>query len=270
MACEAEGINHGEKERRVECMDIEGTYTLQAEVEEVWQCLMDAQTLQHAIPGLERLESTGQHMYAFTLRIKQAPLRGIYAGHALIDTICYPGPPASYHFSLEGDGQHNPFQGIWDIRLIQQQDNTVVVYTGTLNPGKVGALLPPTLVKGAIKILIQQFFTNLAEQLRTTAGAAYTIPMFDLSEAQVINSDTLNGEGEIDASTPYYGSGDVEAPVPAPTILHTLVRLAGLGKHDPVRENLWVTRLKRWGAFSVLLLLVWIGTRLPRRLFPRD
>src|SRR5581483_3851699 len=165
-------------------MDIEGTYTLQAEVEEVWQCLMDTQALRRAIPGLERLESSRSRTYAFTLRVKQAPLRGVYAGQALIDTICYPGPPASYHLSIEGDGQHNPFQGIWDIRLIQQQDNTVVTYTGTLNPGKIGALLPPTLIKGAIKILVQQFFANLAERLRTTTGALYAVPAFDVPEAR--------------------------------------------------------------------------------------
>jgi len=254
-------------------MDIEGTYTLQAEVEEVWQCLMDTQALRRAIPGLERLESSRSRTYAFTLRVKQAPLRGVYAGQALIDTICYPGPPASYHLSIEGDGQHNPFQGIWDIRLIQQQDNTVVTYTGTLNPGKIGALLPPTLIKGAIKILVQQFFANLAERLRTTTGALYAVPAFDVPEARAGYFDGLNGqdeEGEINAPARHDRSGDIEAPLPARTTLHTLVRLAGLGNHDPVREDRWVIRLKRFGAFSVLLLLVWIGTRLPRRLLPRN
>ena len=248
-------------------MDIEGTYTLQAPVEEVWQCLMDQQTLQHTIPGLERLEppesieSTEQHTYAFTLRVKQAPLRGVYQGRVLVDDIHY---PTSYRLSLEGDGQHNPFQGIWDIRLSQQQDNTVVAYTGTLNPGKIGTLRPPSLVKGTIKILIQQFFTSLAEQLRTTTGAIHLVPTFEGVEAQEEYDD------ERAISGPYNGRTGVEASSPARTALHTLVRLIGLGSHDPVQEELWVTRLKRLGAFSALLLLMWIGTRLPRRLLPRN
>ena len=248
-------------------MDIEGTYTLQAPVEEIWQCLMDQQTLQHTIPGLERLEppesieSTVLHTYAFTLRVKQAPLRGVYQGRVMVDDIHY---PTSYRLSLEGDGQHNPFQGIWDIRLSQQQDNTVVAYTGTLNPGKIGALRPPSLVKGTIKILIQQFFTNLAEQLRTTTGAIHLVPTFEGAEAQEEYDD------ERAISGPYNGRTGVEASSPARTALHTLVRLIGLGSHDPVQEELWVTRLKRLGAFSALLLLMWIGTRLPRRLLPRD
>src|SRR3984893_13233678 len=163
-------------------MDIEGTYTLQAPVEEVWQCLMDLQTLRHALPGLERLESTEQLAYAFTLRIKQAPLRGVYTGRATIGTD-FSGPPMSCFLVLEGDGPHNPFQGTWDIRLSQLQDNTIVAYSGALNAGKMSALLPPSLVKGAVKILIQQFFANLAEQLRTTPVPLYLAPGLDASDA---------------------------------------------------------------------------------------
>jgi uncharacterized protein len=248
-------------------MDIEGTYTLQAQMKEIWQCLMDQQTLQHAIPGLERLESTGQHTYAFTLRIKQAPLRGVYQGQVMVDNLRY---PTSYRLSLEGDGQHNTLQGIWDICLSPQHDNTVVAYTGTLNPGKMSALLPPTLVKGTLKILIQQFFTSLAEQLRTTTGAIYPSATLDESEARAGYDDDGNGQGGRNESGSYNGRSGDEASLPTQTILHTLVRLIGLGNHDSVLENLWVARLKRIGAFSVLVLLVWIGTRLPRRLFPHD
>jgi carbon monoxide dehydrogenase subunit G len=258
-------------------MDIEGTYTLQAPVEEVWQYLVDLQALQHAMPGLERLESTGQLAYAFTLRIKQAPLRGVYQGKVMVDSAPYPDPLTSYRFSIEGDGQHTPFQGIWDIRLSQQHDNTVVAYSGALNPGKMSALLPPSLVKGAVKILIQQFFANLAEQLRTTTDALYLVPGFDESEAQEEYGDDLDGqtgaygkENGRHALASFNEPIDGEPSLPARSLMHRLVRLVGLGNHDTALEEQWVTRLQRFGAFSVLLLLVWIGTRLPRRLLPRD
>jgi carbon monoxide dehydrogenase subunit G len=246
-------------------MDIEGTYTLQAPVEEVWQCLMDLQALRHAMPGLERLVSTGQRAYAFTLRIKQAPMRGVYQGKVMVDSASYPDPFTSYRFSIEGDGQQNPFQGIWDIRLSQQHDNTVVAYSGMLNPGKMSALLPPSLAKGAVKILIQQFFANLAEQLRATQDALYLAPGFDASEVQEGYQE--NGHHTLFTfNEPFDG----ESSAPARTLMHGLVRLVGLGHHDDVLEKQWVTRLKRFGVFSVLLLLVWVGTRLPRRLLPRD
>lgn len=259
-------------------MDIEGTYTLQAPVEEVCQSLTDSQTLRLAMPGLEHLEPAGQLTYTFTLRIKQAPLRGIYQGKITVHSSApYPDPLTSYRFSIEGEGQHNPFQGMWDIRLSQQQDNTVVAYSGALNAGKMSALLPSSLVKGAVKILIQQFFTNLAEHLRTTAETLYPAPGFDGAEAQEETGDAHpgrtgeyareNGRHIVDS---FKEPIDIEVPVPARTVMHRLVRLVGLGNHDPALEERWVSRLKRFGAFSVLLLLVWIGTRLPRRLLPRD
>ncbi len=258
-------------------MDIEGTYTLQAPVEQVCQCLMDVQTLRHAMPGLERLEHTGQLTYAFTLRIKQAPLRGVYQGKVTVLSAPYADAFTSYRFSIEEDGQHNLFQGTWDIRLSQQYDNTVVVYSGTPNLGRMSALLPPLLVKGAVKVLIQQFFANLAQQLRTTAEPLYLVPDFDASEEP--ERDDYERDGQIDEydrenerfTAAYFEEPiDGEAPVPAQTIMYRLVRLVGLGGHDPALEEQWVTRLKRYGAFSLLLLLVWIGTRLPRRLLPRD
>jgi uncharacterized protein len=258
-------------------MDIEGTYTLQAPVEEVCQCLADAQTLQHTVPGLERLEPAGPFAYAFALRVKQAPLRGMYQGKITVQSASSPGPLTSYRFSVEGDGQHNPFEGTWDLRLSQQQENTVVAYSGALNPGKMSALLPPALVKGAVKILIQQFFANLAEQLRTMPEPLSPIPGFDTpagQEGYIKERDewareysSENGDYAIASFEEFV---DAEAGVTTQTLTHRLVRLVGLGKHDPVQEEQWAARFKRFGAFSVLLLLVWIGTRLPRRLLPRE
>jgi carbon monoxide dehydrogenase subunit G len=261
-------------------MDIEGTYTLQAPVEDVCQYMADAEMLQHALPGLEHLEPAGPSAYTFALRVKQAPLRGMYQGKITVQSALSPGPVTSCRFLIESDGQHIPFQGIWDIHLSQQQENTVVTYNGALNPGKMSALLPPALVKGAVKILIQQFFTNVAEQLRTTPEPLSLLPGFDASEG----SERQEGYSEeSDGWAREYGrekrdhavisiqeqidSGD---GIPAQTFTHRLVRLIGLGRHDPVLEEQWAVRFKRFGAFSVLLLLIWIGTRLPRRLLPRE
>src|SRR5438552_998859 len=49
-----------------------------------------------------------------------------------------------------------------------------------------------------------------------------------------------------------------------PTFLHRVVHLSGLGEGDPLLEELWVSRVKRYGTLMGLLLLVLLGTRLPR------
>src|SRR5712691_5078183 len=108
-------------------MEIEGTYTLQALPEEVWKCLMDQQTLRRTIPGLERLETLGEHTYTFTLHIKHTPLKGSYSGYGRVVEQHY---PTSYRITVEGEGQQSKFQGEWDIHLSGFKDNTVITYRG--------------------------------------------------------------------------------------------------------------------------------------------
>ena len=50
-----------------------------------------------------------------------------------------------------------------------------------------------------------------------------------------------------------------------PALLHKIVRQLGLGGNDAQLEEQWVIRLRRVGFASMLLLLVWVGTRLPRK-----
>jgi len=229
-------------------MEIEGTYTLQAAPEEVWTCLMDMQTLRRTIPGIEQLEGLGEHTYAFTMHVKHAPLRGTFAGHAVTAEQEY---PFSYHVNVDGEGIPGKFHAEWTIALRALDEHTVVAYQGTLHLTRAGALLPVPLVKGTIKVLIQQFFTALADHLRTTS---YTY--------QATPEDT---GAQFEFTELYNGRTGVSTSPDQPTLLHAIVRQLRLGGNDPLLEEQWVIRLRRIGVASVLLLLVWVGTRLPRK-----
>ena len=144
-------------------MQIEGTYTLQAPPEKVWSCLKDQYTIQHTLPGLERLTKMGEHAYAFTIQIRHAPLRGMYAGHA---TVLGQKEPFSCLLKIEGEEQAHPFRCECDIHLTAHNEHTVVSYQGALQPGGNGALIPAAQVKATVKVLLQQFFTALTDELR--------------------------------------------------------------------------------------------------------
>jgi uncharacterized protein len=237
-------------------MDIEGTYTLQAPPDVVWKLLTDLQTLQRTIPGIERLERSGEDTYAFTLHIKHAPLRGLYTGDAVAAELEY---PFSYQMSADGEGNPGTFHAEWIITLTELDENTVIAYQGSLHFSRANALLPSALIKGTLKALVQQFFTALAEHVRSTS---FSSP--DTSEDSVT---------QLEVSQIHNGREAAWTIPDQPTFLHTLVRQLGLGDNDPSLEQLWVNRLRRIGFISVLLLLVWVGTRLPRklaRLFAND
>lgn len=234
-------------------MDIDGTYTLQASPEVVWTLLMDIQTLQRTMQGIERLERTGEDTYAFTLHIKHAPLRGSYSGSAVATKQEY---PYSYHMRAEGEGIPGTFQAEWNITLTAHDENTVVAYQGSLHFTRTNALLPSPLVKGIIKVLIQQFFTSVADHLRS---ASYTYQ--NASEVHVTQLEVLQIHNDRLANSTFPDK---------PSFLHTVVRQLGLGDNDPLLEQQWVNRLRRIGIVSMLLFLVWVGTRLPRRFGDRQ
>jgi len=136
--------------------------------------------------------------------------------------------------------------------LSSQGENTIIAYKGKLNLGKLGTSLPTPVIRGAAKLLIQQFFTALADQLR----AANPIPVAATGE-HVRGITTLEQPG---------GKIVILPASPHSTFLATIVRRVGLGAGDPAAEALWVNRLKRTGLLLGLLLLVWIGTRIvPRK-----
>jgi carbon monoxide dehydrogenase subunit G len=228
-------------------MDIEGTYTLQATPEDVWKCLMDQQVLRRALPGVEQLEALGENRYAISLAVKQAPLKGSYQGTVTISEQEY---PHRYHISVEGEGRHGPVRGEGEVALQRQENNTVIHYRGVLNAARAGTLLPPPLLKGTAKMLIQQFFLSLADQLRVLRPVE-------------VESVLLVEEPE----QPGLAAGEAPPGLPlrSTSLLHLVVRSLGLGGGDSLSEERWVRTLRRVAALGVLLLLVWVGTKLPRR-----
>jgi carbon monoxide dehydrogenase subunit G len=234
-------------------MDIEGTYTLQATPDEVWQCLMDPQALQRAIPGVEHLEALDDSTFDITLHMQYAPLRGLYSGRIRIFEQQY---PTSYRIVIEGNSRQRSITCEGRVHLSNHGGNTIISYTCSLSQGKPGLLLPAPLVRGTAKLFLQQFFSALAEYLRSLQPvSAGELDMFDLPANLMV--EEVEVEEDIDRAT-----------VPPPTLLHRLIHLLRLGHGDAQAEEHWVQRTRRLGMVCGLLALVWVGTRLPRRIAP--
>jgi carbon monoxide dehydrogenase subunit G len=231
-------------------MDIEGTYTLQAMPDKVWQCLMDPQALRRAIPGLEHLEALDDFTYEITLHIKYGPLSDLYQGRIRIFAQQY---PASYRIAIEGNGRQSSISCEGNVQLSNHEGNTIIRYTCSLHPGKPGTLLPTPYVRGASKLFLQQFFTALADYLRTLQPvSANELDEFDLPvKREGAQVEVLDGD-DAGVMMPY-------------TFLHKLIHLLRLGHGDSREEEQWVLRARRLGMVCGLLALVWVGTRLPRR-----
>ncbi len=107
-------------------------------------------------------------------------------------------------------------------------------------------------MKATIRVLLQHFFTVLTDQLRSgQQGPVYVTTLEEMYEGPFM-------EEQISEQLLMH-------PQSVQTPLHRLVRRLSLGHQNPDLEEQWVRRLRQVGVIAVLLLLVWAGTRLPRR-----
>ncbi len=223
-------------------MNIEGIYTFQAKAEEIRQSLEDQATLRRIIPGLEQLERVSDNRYSVSIHIKYAPLTGSYRGYV---TISKGEQPDSYHCVIESSGGTDTISGICSIQFHENGDNTTLTYKGTLTISKRGTRLSPAVTRGAARLLMQQFFTVLANQVHMD-----TTPLSAEKAGSNGHIDILIAPPESVTRTP---------------IAHGIAHLFRLGADDPLREEIWANWIRRAGLISGFLLLVWIGTRLPPR-----
>ncbi len=225
-------------------MNIEGTYTFQAPPEEVWRLLTNISLLEHALPGIEKLERVGPDAYHLALQIQQAPLQGTYQGKFQITERQH---PSHLSFVIESLGEQDTLSGIGTLSLQQQEQHTVITYKGSLHVGKRNSRLAPTVIKGAAKLLIQQSFALLSEQARASRNG---------HEAEkVYVKEHRNKEKSL---------ADLTAAVRRKASWQTVAHRLRLGANDPVQEKIWGRRVKRASSAAGLLLLIWVGTRLPR------
>lgn len=231
-------------------MEIEGTYTLHATPEEVWHILGDQQTLLHTIPEIQQLERVDDFTQTIALHLTYAPLVGTYYGSV---HIAERHRPSHSHIVIESvrDTQ-NTLSGEAILDLQSHEDTTVVTYTGDITLHRAGTQLQRTVIKGATKLLMQQFFTALEEQLWQQQAARK-----HAEEEIIIQTATRH-------STPQTRVNEKQTQ--RVSFLQRIVHLLRIGKGSASEEVRWTQRIRRTGYASMLLFLVWVGTRIiPRR-----
>src|SRR5919202_3404419 len=144
-------------------MKLSGSYTFSAPRDEVWELLMDPTTLQHIIPGCERLEEIGEDTYAAEIKLGLAGVKGDYSGTVRISDR---EPPERYR--LHGDGRGKPgfAKGDGTVELSAEPDSTTTLrYTADAQVGGPIAGVGQRLIEGAAKSIINQSLKALGAEL---------------------------------------------------------------------------------------------------------
>jgi carbon monoxide dehydrogenase subunit G len=234
-------------------MNIEGTYTLQATPAEVWHYLTDQDTLSGTLPGVKHISPIAKDMYDITVSMDSAPFTGSHHGQITISEQHY---PHQFNLTATSDGKTN-LHGVGNIHLHDREGKTIVAYEGTFTFNKTGTHLAPALIKGAIKLYMQQYFQSLAEHLHDNQ-----LPQFAQELNAAASTITKQTTGDIIA-IPHPVA--VTKHARTETIISKANRLFHPTAGDPQLQARWKQRIRRTGTITGLLLLVWIGTKIPRR-----
>ena len=143
-------------------MKVEGTFTIKAKQDRVWELLQDPDVLAACIPGCEKLEPTGADTYAATLNVGVAGIKGRYQGTV---AVADRDPPNGYRMIVEGSGGPGFVKGEGAFSLTEKKAGVTTIHVqGEGQAGGTLARVGQRLMLQAAKLLMKQFFTRLNKE----------------------------------------------------------------------------------------------------------
>ena len=136
-------------------MKIEGSYTINAPRERVFEVLRDPAMLQQCIPGCQSLEPQGDGRYVAKIQAGVAAVKGTFNGHV---QIAEEQPPESYRLVVEGSGGPGFVKGDAVIRLSDAEGGTKVDVAGDGQVGGMIAGVGQRVLLPAARMMMNQFF----------------------------------------------------------------------------------------------------------------
>src|ERR687885_243197 len=113
----------------------EASYSFPGSPQQVWDLLLDPESLRACIPGVESLTETSPEHWDAVMKVGVAAIKGTYKGKiAIIDKQ----PPDQYTLQVEGSGGPGFVKGTAVISLSADGEGTQVSVAGD---GQVGGML---------------------------------------------------------------------------------------------------------------------------------
>lgn len=149
-------------------MIISGKQELPFDRARVWDYLNDPDVLRICTPGCESFRPMETDTYEAAIRVGIGPVSGVYQGKmAIVDK----NPPESYSIVASGQSALGSPDLRCDIRLGENQNDTVVVYQADVTVSGMLAGLGQRVLGGVAKILVSQFFGNLKKEIQRREGS---------------------------------------------------------------------------------------------------
>ena len=145
-------------------MKVEASYSFPGSPQQVWDLLLDPESLRACIPGVESLTETSPEHWDAVMKVGVAAIKGTYKGKI---AIIEKQPPNQYTLQVEGSGGPGFVKGTATVALEPDGEATRVKVNGD---GQVGGMLAGVgqrMLPGVARMLMNQFFECLISRMQS-------------------------------------------------------------------------------------------------------
>ena len=144
-------------------MELKGRRNVETDPATLWNLLMDIEILPKIVPGISKLEKTGENTYKSTLEVKFGPVSGEFTGDMQMEDINH-----QRSFTLKAQ-QHNKIGTVnstMKIELMPISGNeTEVDFSGEVTISGLMKMMGEKVLGGVTDMLTKQFFANLDHEI---------------------------------------------------------------------------------------------------------
>jgi carbon monoxide dehydrogenase subunit G len=144
-------------------MELKGKHTVNATPATLWKMLMDTETLSKIVPGVTKLEKTGENSYISTLEINAGPISTSFNGNAQMEVII---EQQKFALKMQQSNKMGNVNSIMNVELIPVNNaETEVVFDGEVKISGFLAAMGQKVLGNVTNMLTRQFFANLDNEL---------------------------------------------------------------------------------------------------------
>ena len=144
-------------------MELKGKRTIEADPVTLWNMLMDVEVLPKIVPGISKLEKTGENTYRSVLEVKFGPVSGEFTGDMQMEDISH-----QRSFTLKAQ-QHNKIGSVNSIMKIELMpipaNQTEVTFGGEVTISGMMSMIGQKVLGSVTDMLTKQFFANLDREI---------------------------------------------------------------------------------------------------------
>ena len=147
---------------------LEKKYILDISQQNVWEAILDPETLAEILPNCKSLDPIGDNNFDANIEIKIGPIKGQFKSKLSLFDL---DPPNGYKFDVNGDGSKGQMRGAGEIQLSSQNDGTEFIFTATGSVSGIIARVGQRLIEATGKRLMDQGFENFKKRITSTQAA---------------------------------------------------------------------------------------------------